>query len=338
MLVVLAAVTLAGCEKEDASYTTSPSLKALIGTTTGNVAFRPPEAAPEPVEPPEDWQVEFSLARFTELENGSPAIEILMQVKARPGMGMELWLSAEDGTVARWSGGSTAVYVGTVCFQLELQREGEAEPPVGGGHTPPPALRAEGGGAGREGSAMAGTATESASAEAVGAAVARGGVTAALCAVGAGAGAVSGGAADVASAGAEAGEAGAAMARGGATPAVLGAAGAGAVAAAGGAADAASTGSGAAGMAADVASAASTGATSGCAAESLRAAGRGVLRRGRRGLRWPGGVGGVIILSPAVRDVRGYSPLQSGRGSRRQIVPPSPTTAAGTGRRAPESG
>jgi hypothetical protein len=135
VLVVLAALTLAGCEKEDASYTTSPSLKALIGTTTGNVAFRPPEAAPEPVEPPEDWQVEFSLARFTELENGSPAIEILMQVKARPGMGMELWLSAEDGTVARWSGGSTAVYVGTVCFQLELQREGEAVPLGSGKHT-----------------------------------------------------------------------------------------------------------------------------------------------------------------------------------------------------------
>ncbi len=133
--MVLAAVALAGCEKKDASYTTSPSLKALIGTTTGNVAFRPPEAAPEPVEPPGDWQVEFSLARFTELENGSPALEILMQVKTRPGMGMELWLSDENGTVARWSGGSTAVYVGTVCFQLELARDGEAVPLGSGKHT-----------------------------------------------------------------------------------------------------------------------------------------------------------------------------------------------------------
>lgn len=135
MLVLLAAVALGGCEKKDASYTTSPSLKALIGTTSGNVAFRPPEVAPEPVEPPADWQVEFALARFAELENGSPAIEIVMQVKTRPGAGMELWLSDEDGTVARWSGGSTAVYVGTVCFQLELAREGEAVPLGSGKHT-----------------------------------------------------------------------------------------------------------------------------------------------------------------------------------------------------------
>lgn len=135
LLVALTAVALAGCEKKDASYTTSPSLKALVGTTTGNVAFRPEEPAPEPVEPPADWQVEFALARFAELENGNPALEIVMQVKARPGTGMELWISDEAGTVARWSGGSTAVYVGTVCFQLELEREGEAVPLGSGTHT-----------------------------------------------------------------------------------------------------------------------------------------------------------------------------------------------------------
>ncbi len=122
---LLAALLLVACEKKDASYTTSPSLKALIGTTTGNVAFRPEEPVPEPVEPPAGWQVEFALARFTDLENGSPALEVIMQVKARPGTGMELWISDEAGTVARWSGGSTAVYVGTVCFQLELERDGD---------------------------------------------------------------------------------------------------------------------------------------------------------------------------------------------------------------------
>lgn len=133
--VVLCALALAGCEKKDASYTTSPSLKALVGTTTGNAAFRPDERAPEPVEPPADWEVEFALARFAELENGNPALEIVMQVEARPGTGMELWISDDAGTVARWSGGSTAVYVGTVCFQLELERAGEAVPLGSGKHT-----------------------------------------------------------------------------------------------------------------------------------------------------------------------------------------------------------
>jgi hypothetical protein len=134
-LLLLLVLAMAGCEKKDASYTTSPSLKALVGTTTGNVAFRPEEPAPGPVEPPADWQVEFALARFAELENGNPALEIVMQVKTRPGTGMELWVSDEAGTVARWSGGSTAVYVGTVCFQLELEREGEAVPLGSGKHT-----------------------------------------------------------------------------------------------------------------------------------------------------------------------------------------------------------
>ncbi|MEO8539311.1 MAG: hypothetical protein ABI577_06180 [bacterium] len=128
LLVACGAVLLASCEKPDASYVTSPSIKALIGTTTGNVAFNPPETAPEPMNPPARWDVEFDLARFTNLENDSPAIEFLMQVETRPGYGFELWITSEGKTVARWSAGSTAVYNGTACFQLELERDGEAVP------------------------------------------------------------------------------------------------------------------------------------------------------------------------------------------------------------------
>ena len=129
LLAGCACVFLAACEKPDASYVTSPSIKTLIGTTTGNVAFNPPETAPEPTANPPKWSVDFDLARFTELENGSPAMEVLMQVDTRPGYGLELWISGEDGkTVARWSGGSTNTYEGTACFQLELQRDGEAVP------------------------------------------------------------------------------------------------------------------------------------------------------------------------------------------------------------------
>jgi len=127
---------LAACEGKDKSYSTSPSLRALIGTTTGNVAFQPDERAPEPVAPPEDWQVEFNLATFSELENEQPSIQIVAQVETRPGTGFELWLSDETGaTVARWSGGSTTTYVGTMCFQLELERDGEAVPLGTGAHT-----------------------------------------------------------------------------------------------------------------------------------------------------------------------------------------------------------
>lgn len=127
---------LAACEGKDKSYSTSPSLRALIGTTTGNVAFRPDEVAPEPVDAPDRWQVEFNLATFSELENGQPSLQIVAQVETRPGTGFELWLSDETGaTVARWSGGSTTTYVGTMCFQLELEREGEAVPLGDGDHT-----------------------------------------------------------------------------------------------------------------------------------------------------------------------------------------------------------
>jgi hypothetical protein len=136
LVLASAALLLAACEKPDASYTTSPSLKALIGTTVGNVAFDPPETAPDPVDPPDRWSVDFNLALFTNLENDSPALQVLMGVETRPGYGFELWISGEDGkTVARWSAGSTAVYTGTACFQLELQRDGEAVPLPPGKYT-----------------------------------------------------------------------------------------------------------------------------------------------------------------------------------------------------------
>lgn len=135
-LLLALPLVLVGCEGKDKSYSTSPSLRALIGTTTGNVAFRPDEVAPEPVAPPDDWQVEFGLATFSKLENDQPSLQVVAQVETRPGTGFELWLADETGaTVARWSGGSTTTYVGTICFQLELERAGEAVPLGDGPHT-----------------------------------------------------------------------------------------------------------------------------------------------------------------------------------------------------------
>ena len=146
ILVVLAAFALAACEKPDKSYVTSPTLKTLIGTTTGNTAFNAPESAPEPKDPPDRWQVDFGLARWTELENGSPALELLAQVATRPGAGMEIWVEYEGRTVMRWSAGSTTTYVGTVCFQLELEKNGEAAPLGSGTHTAVLAFRDPGSG------------------------------------------------------------------------------------------------------------------------------------------------------------------------------------------------
>lgn len=135
VLLCLLALAFAACEKPDASYTTSPTIKTMLGTTTGNTAFNAPESPPPAQDPVKPWDVDFGLARWTELENGSPALEIVMQVETRPGAGMELWIENEGHTVARWSGGSTAILVGTVCFQLELQGEGEAVPLGTGVHT-----------------------------------------------------------------------------------------------------------------------------------------------------------------------------------------------------------
>ena len=127
-LLVIMALLLAACEKPDASFTTSPSLRALVGTTTGNVAFNPPETPPTPSAAPAGWDWELGLARFSKLENEQPSLEVVMQVTSRPGAGMELWLTNAQGVVARWSAGSTSVYSGVVCFQLMLNKAAEAVP------------------------------------------------------------------------------------------------------------------------------------------------------------------------------------------------------------------
>jgi hypothetical protein len=146
LLVCLAAFAFVACEKPDRSYVTSPTVKTLIGTTTGNTAFNAPETPPPAQDPPDRWEVNFGLARWSELENGSPALELVMQVATRPGAGMEIWLENEGRTIARWSAGSTASYVGTVCFQLELETGGEAVPLGQGIHTATLAFRDPGSG------------------------------------------------------------------------------------------------------------------------------------------------------------------------------------------------
>lgn len=125
-LLVIAAV-VAGCEKPGASHTTSPSARALLGTTEGNVVFAPGDAAPEPASSP-GWKFDVGNARFSELEDGAAAIQVVGQLSARPGATAEFWLERDGLAIARWKGGLTRTYNGSLCFQFRLEQAGQAVP------------------------------------------------------------------------------------------------------------------------------------------------------------------------------------------------------------------
>ncbi len=147
-LTLLTVTLLAGCTR-DKSWLTSPSAKALLGVTTpALLAFDPLDEPPADVPAPEGWRLTVDLARFGELENGTPALAILLDIDSEPGAVMDLWLSDDEGPIARWSGGSTEDYRGDACFQLPLVSEdGEHALPLAGttGHTLTVAFRGEGG-------------------------------------------------------------------------------------------------------------------------------------------------------------------------------------------------
>lgn len=117
------------CEKPDASLEASPSVRTLLGTTTGNRIMSPPGQPPAPKDPPPTWQESLALATWTELENGTPALQVVLEVKAHEGAGMDIWLTKASGEpVVEWSGGHTQTYGGTVCFQFSTQQDGQAIP------------------------------------------------------------------------------------------------------------------------------------------------------------------------------------------------------------------
>jgi hypothetical protein len=137
--VIGLAIMLIACEKPDASHTTSPSARALLGTTTGAAVYGLPEHAPQPTgaaQPP-GWDLRFELAVFADLEDGTEALRVVTQTQSQQAAaGMELWLSNQGGTVARWSGGSVGKYDGVVCFQLRLEdAAGESLALPGGDYT-----------------------------------------------------------------------------------------------------------------------------------------------------------------------------------------------------------
>lgn len=119
-LAVLFAALFAACEKPDASNVTSPSALALLGTTSGTVAYAPADAPPPPLAAPEGWQFTLENVRFSTLENGQPSLQVISQLQSRAGPAMELWMAGPSGTIFRWTGGTAHGYDGVVCFQLRL--------------------------------------------------------------------------------------------------------------------------------------------------------------------------------------------------------------------------
>ncbi len=137
-LVLVALLLLSACTR-DKSRLTSPSARALLSVTAPTLlAFAPASTPPTPVDAPEGWALTVDLARFGKLEDGTPALAILLDLDSEAGAAMDLWFSDDGGVLARWSGGVTEDYRGDVCFQLPLVSEdGEHALPLAGstGHT-----------------------------------------------------------------------------------------------------------------------------------------------------------------------------------------------------------
>jgi len=124
VLPLLAAVLLSACTPPDKSRLFSPFATALIGTTSPSLlVFASSEEPPAPVDAPEGWSLVLSLARFGELDDGTPTLAVLMMIESEPGASMDLWLSDERGVIVRWTGGATTRYRGDACFQLALASE-----------------------------------------------------------------------------------------------------------------------------------------------------------------------------------------------------------------------
>ena len=89
-------------------------------TAPAVLAFAPADEPPAPVPAPAGWALTVDLARFGELEDGTPALAVLLDIESEPGAAMVLWFADERGVLARWSGGATDDYRGDACFQIPL--------------------------------------------------------------------------------------------------------------------------------------------------------------------------------------------------------------------------
>lgn len=125
VLLFIFGFVLVGCEKPDASNTTSPSARALLGVTAGEVSFDAADAPAAPKEPVSGWEFELGNARYQKLEDETPALQVTLSLKSQAGASMEAWLTGASGTIARWKGGKTYTSNGTVCWFFRLKSGNE---------------------------------------------------------------------------------------------------------------------------------------------------------------------------------------------------------------------
>lgn len=127
-LVLILAAVLAGCDDGDEEDLTSPSGRALLGSTDGTPSYEVDSDRPAATEGDEDWQFTLNNARYERFEDRSRSIQVVTRLQSAAGARMEMWLWTEDGhTPYHWvSEGTTGRYNGVFCFQLRLE-EREAE-------------------------------------------------------------------------------------------------------------------------------------------------------------------------------------------------------------------
>lgn len=122
-LVLVLAALLAACEAGDEEDLTSPSARALLGSTSGTPSYEVDNDRPEPTDGDEDWEFTLNNARYERLEDRSRSIQVVTRLQSDPGTRMEMWLWTEGGhTPYHWvSEGTTGSYNGVLCFQLRLE-------------------------------------------------------------------------------------------------------------------------------------------------------------------------------------------------------------------------
>jgi hypothetical protein len=99
---------------------------ALAGTAEGNVAFYPETAPPAAVDDPAGWKLDLGNARFEELENFVPSIQVVTLLVSEDASELQIWLNGPEGAIFRWAAGPVAAYSGTLCFQFALTDGDEA--------------------------------------------------------------------------------------------------------------------------------------------------------------------------------------------------------------------
>lgn len=102
---------------------------SIVGTAEGEVEFFPADSpAPEPVAGPEGWKLDLGNARFEQLENFEPSIQVVSLLVSERADSLHMWMTGTEGTIFHWWAGPAEPYSGTLCFQLALTDDGEALP------------------------------------------------------------------------------------------------------------------------------------------------------------------------------------------------------------------